>query len=562
MKKLIPAIIAIVLIFAVVAASLGITFVKKYSYSKEQMDLKEYYNIQSDGEAAIILQDEQIESKVRLWEGKCYMDFASIQQYLNDRFYVDTAENLLLFTTPTEIIRTEIGSKDYTVSNQQNTEDYIIARYEGDTLYVALDYVKQYTNFSYELFTEPKRIQLTTEWTEQTLADIKKDTAVRYQGGVKSPILRNLEKGETVTILEEMENWSKIKTSDALIGYVENKRLENNRKEAEVPVTDYVEPEYTSIKKDFTINLAWHQVMSSDANSTLQDVLQNTQAVNVVSPTWYSLTDNEGNFSCLATQNYVDTAHEMGLEVWALIDNFSDQIDTYTILSRTSSRTNLIQNLVASVQQYGMDGINIDFEQLSTEAGEPFTEFLRELSIQCRSAGIVLSVDNYVPEEYSAHYNRKEQGIVADYVIIMGYDEHWGNGGVAGSVASIGFVEEGIQKTVEEVPAEKIINAVPFYTRVWMTKGADVTSEALGMAAADEFISSNGIETRWDETTCQNYGEIQKGDTLYQVWMEDEKSIETKLTIMKKYNLAGVAGWKLSLDKPEIWNVIAAYVNS
>lgn len=212
------------------------------------------------------------------------------------------------------------------------------------------------------------------------------------------------------------------------------------------------------------------------------------------------------------------------------------------------------------VKDYGIDGINIDFEQLNYDTGEHFVEFLRELSIECRKNNVVLSVDNYVPRESSNHYNRKEQGVVADYVVIMGYDEHWGTGGVAGSVASIEFVEDGIQKTLEEVPAEKIINAIPFYTRVWKTADGAVTSDALGMEAAENFISNNHVETRWDEETCQNYGEIQMGDTFYQVWLEDEQSIETKLTIMKKYEIAGVAEWKLGFEKKSIWNVIDAFV--
>lgn len=559
MKKFIPAIVAIALIMIVLAGSYVVKFVGKYSYSDEQQDLAEYYNVQGD-DVAIVLQNEMIDIKAKLLNGTYYLDFSSVQNLLNDRFYVDTNENLLIYTTPTDIIKSEINTSAFAISGEEESTDYIISRYEKDTLYVALDYVKKYTNFSYNAFTEPNRIALRTEWGERTSATVKKDSAVRLKGGVKSPILRNVTEGETLVILEKMDNWTKVKTEDALIGYIENKCLSGEMTEQEIAVSDYEEPEYTSIHKDYKINMGWHQVMSAAANGDFDNVVNGTGTMNVISPTWFSLSDNDGNITNIASADYVNKAHARNMEVWALVDNFNTKVDTYEVLSYTSKRTALIQNLITPVLENGIDGINIDFEQLDGKTGEPFIEFIRELSIACRQNNIVLSIDNYVPRESTTHYNRKEQGVVADYVIIMGYDEHWGSGGVAGSVASIGFVEDGITKTLEEVPSDKIINGIPFYTRVWKTKDSEVTSEALGMELAENFISANNVETRWDEETCQNYGEIQLGDTFYQVWLEDEKSIETKLTIMSKYDLAGVAEWKLGFEKPNIWNIIDSYV--
>ena len=560
MKKIIPAIVAIALIIIVLLCSFAVKIAQKYSYSTEQQDLNEYYSIENDEDVAIVLQNEIIETKAKLLEGSYYLDFASIQQLLNDRFYVDTNENLLIYTTPYDIIKNEIGSAAFNISGQEETTDYIISRYEGDTLYVALDYVKKYTNFSYEAFIEPNRIQLRTQWGERISADVKKDSAVRIKGGVKSPILREVTEGETLVVLEKMDTWTKVKTSDALIGYIENKHLKEEVSEQEIEVTDYVEPEYTSIHKDYKINMGWHQVMAQAANGDFDNVVNGTGTMNVISPTWFSLIDNEGSISSIASADYVNKAHARNMEVWALVDNFNDDVNTYEVLSYTSKRAVLIQNIMTQVLNNDIDGINVDFEELDYETGEHFTEFLRELSIECRKNGIVLSVDNYVPRESTTHYNRKEQGVIADYVIIMGYDEHWGSGGVAGSVASIGFVEDGIVKTLEEVPAEKIINAIPFYTRVWKTTGDQVTSEAVGMETAENFIHKNNVEVRWDEETCQNYGEVQLGDTFYQVWLEDNQSIETKLTIMSKYDLAGVAEWKLGFEKSDIWNVIDSYV--
>ncbi|MDD6812383.1 MAG: glycosyl hydrolase family 18 protein [Lachnospiraceae bacterium] len=564
MKKIIPVIVAIVLIIIVVIAGFGAKIVEKYSYSDERANLEEYYGITGADDVPIILQDEQVEEHARIWDGVCYFDFATVHKYFNDRFYEDKKEGLLLYTTPDSIIRTEIGTSVYSTSQGETSDEgYVIARYEGDMLYVAADYVKKYTNFSYELFAEPYHMQVYTEWQERQVADISKDTQVRYRGGVKSEILTDVKKGDTVVVLETMENWTKVKTKDAYIGYVENKRLTNQRMEEPIPVTDYEEPVYASISKDYKINLAWHAVYSVAGNDTLKEMLSTTKSVNTISPTWFVLSDNEGNYTSLASKEYVDTAHDMGLEVWALVSNITEntEIDMYELLSKTSTRTHLIDQLMATALEYNLDGLNIDFEDIGVDTGEAFIEFIRELSIPCRENGIVLSVDNYVPMGYNDYYHREEQGVVADYVIIMGYDEHHGNSEETGSVASIDFVENGIANTVAEVPAQKVINAIPFYTRIWETNGGSVSSQVVGMEMANQYIADHNIEKRWDEATCQNYGEYQSGDSFYQVWLEDAESIQVKLNIMKKYEIAGVAEWRLGLETPSIWDTIAEYVS-
>lgn len=564
MKKIIPVLVAIVLILIIAAVGFGTVLIDKYSYSKGRADLNSYFGITGEDDVPIILQDAQIEEHARIWDNVCYFDFATVHLYFNDRFYEDRAENLLLYTTPDAIIRTDIGSTVYETSTGESQDaGYVIARYEGDVLYVAADYVKQYANFSYELFTEPYRMQIYTQWEEQQVADITRDTQVRYQGGIKSDILTDAAQGDRVIILEEMENWTKVKTQDAFIGYVENKRLSEKYVEEPVPVTDYVEPEYASQTRDHKINLAWHAVYSVEGNDTLTGLLSTTQSVNVICPTWFILTDNAGNFSSLASESYVSKAHEMGLEVWGLISNLSDSVtvDMYELLSRTSTRTYLIENLVSTALAYGLDGINIDFEHISDKTGEAFIEFIRELSIPCRANGIVLSIDNYVPMGFNSHYHREEQGIVADYVIIMGYDEHYSDSEEAGSVASINFVENGIAKTVEEVPPEKVINGIPFYTRIWETNGTTVTSQVVNMEMAAEYLNNHGIEKQWDEETCQNYGEYQSGNSYFQVWLEDADSIRVKLSVMDQYQIGGVAEWRLGLEEPMVWEVIAEYMS-
>ena len=562
-KKIIPIVIAIVLIIIIGGVTFGSRILEKYSYSKERADLNAYYGITGSQEAAIVLQDEIVEEKARISDGICYLDMATIHKYLNDRFYVDEGEGLLLYTLPEDIVRNSIGSSVKETAQGSEELGYTAAIWEGDTLYVALDYIKQYTNFSYQLFTDPYRIQLTTEWPSYEVASISKNTQVRVKGGVKSEILTDVQKGDQVSVLEQMETWSKVKTADSVIGYVENKRLTGIRSEQPIPVTDYQEPEYTSLTRDHKINLGWHVVASAGGNDTFNSVTANAENLNVISPTWFKLCDNEGGYTSFASADYVQKAHDRGLEVWALIENieYKDSISMYEILSSTTTRQKLIDSLMNDLITYGIDGINVDFEQLSMDCGEHFVEFIRELSAACRKNGKVLSVDNYVPRDFNDYYDRKEQGIVADYVIVMGYDEHYAGSKEVGSVASIDYVEDGIAQTVKEVPAEKVINAIPFYTRIWETTGDGISSQAVDMVTAEQFISNHGITAEWDETTCQNYGEYTSGDSRYQVWLEDADSIKVKLNVMENYGIGGVAEWRLGFEKPEIWGVIGEYLD-
>lgn len=568
MKKVIPVIVAIVLILIIGAAGFGAMLLEKYSYSKERADLAEYFGTTGENDVPIILQDERIEEHAKIFDDRCYFDIATVHKYFNDRFYEDKAQGIMVYALPEGFLTTRIGYAELSNYGADFEEagaawDYVISRYEDGVLYIAADFVKGYANFTYELFTEPNRMQVYTEEGQRQTAPVLKDTQVRYQGGIKSDILTDVSEGDTVIVLEEMETWTKVKTQDAIIGYVENKRLgDKSTEETQLP-TDYQEPVYESNTRDHKINLGWHVIGGVEGNDTLESAVAQTKELNVISPTWFTLTGNEGEFSSYASASYVERAHAMGLEVWALIGNVeSVDVDMYELLSKTSSRWALIRNLIATAQEYHLDGINIDFENISLDAGEPFIQFIRELSVPCRKYGIVLSVDNYVPMDHTDHYDRAEQGVVADYVIIMGYDEHYNGSKEAGSVASINFVEKGIENTVAEVPAKKVINALPFYTRLWETKGTGVESQAVGMEMAQEYVTNHNIAIRWDETTCQNYGEFQSDDGFCQVWLEDADSIRVKLNIMEKYEIGGVAAWRLGFETSDVWDVIAEYMNS
>lgn len=559
----------LVVVFLILATGGGLVgkfLYDKYSPSRELADAKEYFHLENDQEIAVLVNDVMLEDKGRLIDGRVYLNVETVYQYLNARFYWDAAENTYLYALPTELVSAQVGSSDYTVAKAKQSEDYVILRADGDNAFVALDFVNKYTNFTYEYWENPNHVHIVDAFGERDVVTAQKNAQVRYQAGIKSPILTTARKSSTMYVLEEEEEiseWTKVLTKDGYIGYVRNKQISAVSQEM-LNEPEFSEPVYTNIAKDYTINLSWHQVTNKDANENIYRVLANTKGLTAVSPTWFFLSDNDGNIESLASQDYVNYCHQNNVEVWGLVEDitYKDSILDYEIFSKTTSRQRLVNNLIAQAIQHGLDGLNLDMEFINEDSARGYVEFIRELSVMCRLNGIILSVDNYVPEAYNKFYNRAEQGVFADYVIIMGYDETPRNSDTAGSVASLGFVERGIQNTLEEVPKEKVINAVPFYTRFWRTdENGEVTSEALGMDSAGQKAVNNSVEPVWDETTGQYYIELEYEGSIYQMWMEEERSIEEKLKLVKQYELAGVASWRLGYERAGIWDIILRYVN-
>ena len=563
-KKIIPAAVAVGLIVIVAVIGILLKLLDKYSYSHEKADSYAYFGVTGEEETAIVLNDEIVETKAVFKDGQCYLPIDFVNEQMNNHFYYDSVEGLVIFTTDYDKAVTQVGSTDYTMADTFTSENYVLTTLSGDTVYLSLDYLKKFCNFSSVYFAEPNRIVLSTVWETEKHAQIQKDTQVRVLGGIKSEILTEVAAGTDEKLWDTMENWSKVKTADGYIGYVENKRLENEGEMTPAAVTDVPVPEYASIKRDGKICLAWNLITTMTANGQTGELLANTQGVNVISPTWFMLSDVEGNFVSLADAAYVQEMHGRGIEVWAMISDFShinyednlSKEEIKEVLSITSRRNNLITQLIDTVRSYEIDGINVDFEYISQEASAAYIQFLRELSIECRKNGIVLSVDN----GFSVNYDRAKQAEVVDYVIIMGYDEFVSaEDGGPGPCASIDFVKRGIEKTLAVVPKEKIINAIPFYTRLWTVTG-DIGNRAYGMQEIENILVENNVQTEWDEETCQYIADYTVDGVGYSVWVEDKDSITVKLNVMAGYQLAGVACWRLGQEKADVWEPIALYL--
>ena len=571
----------VLLIILIIAAIAGIILWKRYSPSKEQYDMKKYYGIEKDGQVGITVDNKVVEAEGKLAGGKVYVAYNIVRDYINSRFYWDPNENVLLYMLPEDMISVDVGSKDYSISRKKKSEDYVILKTEGNTAYIALDFVQQYTNIDYEVSNNPDHVMIRTKWGKTDVATVKKNTQVRYQGGVKSPVLAELKKKDEVTVVESEQNWKKVRTADGVIGYVKNKALKNEEKKN--ITRKFEEQDYSNISKDYTINMAWHNVTNQDANNAVAQRIAQTKGLTTLAPTWIHVADTNGNISSIASADYVSYAHKQNVEVWMTVRDFdggiSSEKESYELLSYTSRRETLITQLIAEALRVGVDGINVDFEKISDKCGEHYIEFIRELSVKCRQNGLVLSVDNYVPKSFNTQYDRKEQGIVADYVVIMGYDEYYAGSPEAGPVSSYNYVKEGITETLKEVPAEKVISGIPFFTRLWKEtpkteeelksdKGTDaeqysatVESDAYGMDNAQAIVKQAGVDTTWDKKVGQNYATWEADGSKYEIWLEDSKSIEAKLKLMKKYKLAGTAEWSLGQESSDIWNLIQKYVN-
>lgn len=543
-KQYMPAVIVCILILLLAVAGIGAAVIKKYIPTKERMDLNEYYGQAAEGEAVIVLGTEIMEERAVTSNGQTFLPLELVNNRLNQRYYWDSGNSQILYATPSEL-------QTYPASENGETEVWLR---EG-AVYLSLPFVQKYTDMDVYVGENPSRVIIQNQFTGVNTATVKKDTYVRYRGGIKSPVLTQTSQGDTLIYMKEYEEWVQVATMDGYIGFV--KKEDISPAEIRDFEREFQAEEYQHLSMDVPVNLSWHQVTSAEANSYFADAVANVSGVNVISPTWFYLTDTAGNIADISSADYVQQAHDRGMKVWGLIDNFTADVSTTDTLSQLSSRQNIISQLMATAERVKLDGINIDFETLSEDAGPHFLQFLREISIECHKRNLVLSVDNPVPEDFTSHYDRGEQGEVVDYVIIMGYDEHYVGSEEAGSVASLPWVEKGVADTLTEVPAERTILAIPFYTRLWKTTGGALTSEAIGMDQAQNVLAENQAEPIWDGSVGQNKASFEKEGSSYDIWLEDAQSIAEKVKLIPKYKLAGVAQWKLGFENSSIWQVIS-----
>lgn len=558
-KKAAPVLVVLILIVLVGAAGVGSFLINRYKPGTEYMAGNEYFNLTDENSVALIQNGELLEEQAVLIGGEPYAAYTYVESQLNSCFYWDEETKGILLTTSGGVQTLLPG--DAAVAKTPGGQPAVQQESDG-TVYISMDVVKEYTDLDYAYYNDPNRVVIRNEWDGVEQATVQSDTAqVRQKGGIKSLILADVQKGDTLLYLENLDNWCKVMTADGYTGYIQTEDIsEPEAIEARTAKKD----SYERITRDHKINLVWHQSTSTESNDAMAEMTAEMTGVNVISPTWFSVTDETGTISSLASADYVKLAHDAGREVWGLIDNFNEAFDETTDLAYASVRSRIIEQLLAEAASCGMDGINVDFENLK-EAGIPhYLQFLRELTSAAHAQNLVVSVDTPVPQAYTMYYQRGEQARFVDYMIVMAYDEHFAGSEEAGSVSSLPFVQQAVEEMTRVMPADQVICGIPFYTRVWTEKFGQsaITSEVLGMDGAKNYAKENQMTETWDASLGQNVATVETSDARYTIWMEDEQSMEEKLKVIQSADLAGVAEWKLGFECADVWSLISKYIET
>lgn len=565
-KKLNPIMIIIPVVVIAIISAVILVLGKKLDFSgsnNTEISLTDYYKL-PEGEARLVVDLIKSDENAIVKDGKTYLPYSAAQKMMPRIFY-DALDDVVVYTTATEKYVYTAGEKEYQVNGKDETEDVPSFIEDGGNLYVALDFIEKWHEMKADVYENPGRVVIFDENNaEYEYSGVKSDTALREAGDKKEPILKELKEGEKVYLLEGTGNdYTRVFTEDGVTGYIKTSDLDTDNIEHKKYSFDRGKEDagYTSITRDEPIVLGWHQVTSTAANSSWGTALAKAEGLNVISPTWFGVADSEGEVTSLASKDYVTKLKAINVDVWPLISDFNKDVDYNRLFMSTTTRGNLIKNIIYFIEEYNLDGINIDFEHIKSSYAEGYIEFLRELSIEMRSRKKVLSVDNYIPLEFNAFYNIKEQGIVSDYLCVMAYDEHYSGSPKAGSVSSLSWVKNSIENTAKSAPMKKLIVGLPFYTRLWReAHTGKLTSRALSMDGGLNLVSSNKAKKEWDKEKGQYYAEWKDGKDRMRIWLEEEKSLEAKLKLVEKDKVAGIAFWKLGLERKEAWESVTDWL--
>jgi spore germination protein YaaH len=404
----------------------------------------------------------------------------------------------------------------------------------------------------------------TVQWGKA--AEAEEPVPMRSEPTIKAPIVADLAPGEQVMIWSDTDEWYRVQRQNGTMGYAKKKEIRLDRIET-VPLSAEPPPFVPWKPLGGKINMTWEHVVTRNPDPSKIGPMP---GLNVISPTWFSIIDGEGNLKNLADASYVKWAHSRGYQVWALFSNGFDADVTTAALATYDKRMKMIRQLLAYAQMYQLDGINIDFEYVYLKDKDRLTQFVREMTPMFHEQGLVVSIDvtfKSTSEMWSMFYDRKALAEVVDYMMVMAYDEHPAASPVSGSVSSLPWVEKGIVRILQEdqVPPSKLVLGIPYYTRIWTEQTVngkkEVSSRAVFMETAQQQLSERGVKPQYDPETGQNYAEYTEGGKRIRVWLEDETSLAARLEIVKKYDLAGIASWRRGYETPNIWEFIENHMN-
>jgi len=562
--------IAIVAVCLLVGCSLGnqtkneTTEEEPKGPSTEKSDLNKFYGLGSN-DVMLMVNARLSESKGVLSNGKKYVPLSLVSE-LDSCFYWNANEKQMIITDAANQYFFQADQAGYRVNDTAKTSDAPMVISKNNEVYVCTEVLQEHGRLEVTESSSPERVTIFTNGKQVYKSTVKAEdgTIMREGLGETNPIVAELEKDTILYLAEDLTGnvWSKVMTADGRWGYVSN--LDTYPYTQNTRTVKTKGEAYTRHALSGNVCMVWHQLGGAIGDADFKAAVKDTKGLNVISPTWFGFADTDGGITSLASESYVKAAHAAGMKVWALADDFAKNVKGLDVLSHTESRQALIKNLVAEVTRVGADGINIDFEYITKESAPHFLQFLRELYLACKEYGLTISTDNYYPNQLNAHYRLEEQCEFVDYIIFMGYDEHYSKSKEEGSVASIGFVKGGVEAMLNKVPANRLILGVPFFARKWMVnephaEGDPVPNEAAGMDTIKKFIKDNGGTAEWDETCGQNYAEVTVEGKLVKIWVEDTESMKLKLDVMKDNGLAGCSAWRLGMESKDVWTLIQSY---
>ncbi len=587
-KSVKPLVWTAVILVILIAIAFGFYKIKGPTHNMEDLDKYFFLTANSatgtseagEDELAVVMEDTMLDqisyygdteetqvsfvSRAYRSDGAVYLGLDLVYYNIDQRFYWDNSEKTLIVTNATDMIKTKLGENQYTVNGEAVPTDHPVAIEIGSNVYIDTAFVDQFSRAQCKVLDNPRRVYISLTGETKTVCEVKSNTALRIRGGIRSNVVVDLKKGERLQVISDEDDWLEVINEEGFLGYVMTNRVKDIHEE-DIP-SDYAEPEYTSLSVGGPIVMAWHGIYSTEANGDLGHDTESANGVNVISPTWYSITHTDGSVAVRSDADYVNEAHGKGYLVWGLldIDSYEEGVSFYsltkTVLGATSLRQKVVNTVMDDIIAKGLDGINVDIETVNSEGNRDYIEFLRELSIRCRQAGKYLTVDNYTPYANNANiYHTAEQGKICDYVITMAYDDYVG-GDEPGPNASLPFARESVELTTALVDPAKVIMGVPFYTRVWYRSGeaGAAYNESYGILDAEEIVTNHGPAT-WDANLGYNTLTYQNYETNVFVWLEDEQSLDAKCAMFSEYGIAGVAAWKLGMERPSMWDAIDAY---
>ncbi len=520
--------------------------------------LHRYDFIQVQAVRGNVIFDGQLigERKVLSQEDKVYLALSDVEELLGGEWFFDRAEQELIYTSPAVVLRLQ-GEGKKILLNQQKQLGHFPLLIQADEAYIELNYLTSIYPLGYQYYPQTETLVLFQADKKYQQGTLEKNTMIRSKPQKDSEYIEKLIAPTQAILLQANGEWQEVLMSTGQLGFVPKTAVAlaegiSWQNKQSLPVS----AEFTSPIK-LPLNLTWDYVNKKTPGLAKLTI---PEGVNVLAPTWFALADESGNITNKAEKYYVEWANAAGIAVWPSVTNtFSPKL-TNALLKSSQNRAAFIQNLLALAKEYQLQGLNLDFENIYQEDAPLLTQLVRELVPLAHRQGLTISMDvtGYsTSPTWSLCYDRTALGERVDFLIYMGYDQHTAGGGKVGSVSEVSWIKENVAKLLEEVAAEKLILAMPLYQRLWFTDPTgEITVRSIGMNTAATWIAENKPEISYDQQAGQNYALLQTTTGAFQMWIEDEASLENRIKLAAENSLGGIATWRKGFEKPGIWEFI------